>query len=699
MAIETSAPASPLDRPAQFLKGVGPTRAELLARLGIHTARDLLFHIPRRYEDASTVTPIARLSVGQDATVIGEVISKGVLPTRTRLRVFQAVVRDESGSVECAWPGQPFLDRVFDTGDVVLITGPVRYFHGRRLQLQPREYVHLGRADQGGGNLAGKVLPIYPATEGLSQRMIRSLIDAHLDALLEYVAREDPLPESQRRGAGVARLDQALALLHRPASLSDAERGRTRLAYDELFFLQLLHARARERAARARPGIAFRRRNDLVRPAYRQLPFELTRAQTRAISEIFADMTSPRRMHRLLQGDVGSGKTVVALFAMLLAVENSYQAALMAPTEILAEQHARTIAKLLEGLPVNVALLTGGLPTRERREVLESMASGNAHIVVGTHALIQDAVAFRRLGLAVVDEQHRFGVRQRVALADMGENPDLLVMSATPIPRSLALTLYGDLDLSILDERPAGRKPVRTSMAGERARDRIYQFIRKEVARGRQAYIVFPLVEESEKVDLRAATAEYERLAGETFVGLRLGLLHGQLSGEEKDRVMRDFAAGELDVLVATTVIEVGIDVPNATVMVVEHAERFGLSQLHQLRGRIGRGGEQSYCILIASGESRARLRTLVETDDGFAIAQEDLRLRGMGDFFGARQHGLPEFRYVDFMRDHAILERARQDAAAIVALDAELTSPAHRGFRAILSTRYAERERLYDVG
>jgi ATP-dependent DNA helicase RecG len=700
------APArSPLDEPAQFLKGVGPRRAEALGRLGVHTARDLLFHVPRRYEDASTVSRISDLQVGRDATVIGEVTHKGVLPTRTGLRIFQALLKDGSGTLECAWPGQPFLDRTVKRGDLLLVTGPVRLF--RSTQMQPREFVLLGRAGEASGE--GKVLPLYPATEGLSQKVVRGIIDQNLDRLLPLLAAEEVFPREQLAAAGVPTLMQSITSLHRPASLAEADRARRRLAYEELFFLQLLHGRVRRRQQAAHPGIAFTRTDALISPLYRSLPFKLTRAQTGALVEIFADMKSGERMNRLLQGDVGSGKTIVALFAMLLAVESGYQAALMAPTELLAEQHARTLGQLAAALPVDVVLLTGRLAAGERRRALERIADGTAQLVVGTHALIQERVSFHRLGLAVVDEQHRFGVRQRLALAAQGmgvENgtpvyPDVLVMSATPIPRSLALTLYGDLDLTVLDELPPDRAAVNTELREETGRESVYDFIRREVAQGRQTYIVYPLVEDSEKIDLLAATSEFARLSSDVFPDLRLGLLHGQMAGDEKDATMRAFAGGGIDVLVATTVIEVGIDVPNATVMVVEHAERFGLSQLHQLRGRVGRGARTSHCILIAPSEPEAfeRLRVLCRTRDGFEIARADLRLRGMGDFFGARQHGLPEFRFFDAERDEDLLMRARHDARAILDSDPDLATPGGTRLRDAVARRYAERERLYEVG
>jgi ATP-dependent DNA helicase RecG len=687
---------TPLDQSVQFLKGVGPRRADALARLGVHTARDLLFHVPRRYEDASTVTRIAAAEVGADVTVIGEVVSKGVLPTRTGLRIFQLMLRDQSGSIECSFPGQPFLDRTFRRGDIVLVTGPVRFYHGR--QIQPREYVVLGSADEG-VEAAGKVLPIYASTDGLSQKVLRGIIDQSLDRLLPLLQPADAVPRALTEAAELPTLMQAVVALHRPASLRDAERGRRRLGFDEVFFLQLLHARVRQRNAARDAGVAFARTDEYIAPLYRALPFTLTAAQTRAIAEILADMAAPTRMNRLLQGDVGSGKTIVALFAMLLAVESGYQAALMAPTEILAEQHARTLATLLEPLGLTVTLLTGRLPAAARRAAHEVIASGEARIVVGTHALIQDAVDFHRLGLAITDEQHRFGVKQRLALAAHAANPDVLVMSATPIPRSLALTVYGDLDLSVLDELPPGRQRIRTAVRTEDHRDRVYEFIREEVGKGRQVYLVYPLVEESEKVELRAATAEFERLSTDVFPELRLGLLHGQLHGDEKDAVMGAFAAGGIDILVATTVIEVGIDVANATVMVVEHAERFGLSQLHQLRGRVGRGAQQSYCVLIADAYAAERLQVLARSTDGFEIARADLMHRGMGDFFGARQHGLPEFRFFDPIRDDDLVARARDAAQHIVGADPDLTRPEHAGLRTAIEERFAERAALYEVG
>ena len=694
---------SQLDKPIQFLKGVGPRRAESFGRMGIVMARDLLYHVPRRYDDASTIQPINALDVGMDATAMGRIRSKGIVPTRSGLRIFQAVLQDDSGMITCAWPGQPWMDRKVRKGDLLLVTGPVKFFHGR--QLQPREFTLLGREgeeDEEENGVAGTIFVSYPASEDVPQWVLRRIFSKNLDWLLKQAETEEFLNPGEREGLGLLPLGRALAALHRPKDLLGVEAGRRRLAYDELFFLQLVQAQARHEQTVVQPGIQFQRTNELIKPLHQALPFELTEAQARVLREIFSDMASPRRMSRLLQGDVGSGKTAVALFAMLLALESGFQAALMAPTEILAEQHARKLRQMLEPLGVEIQLLTGRLSAADRRGALEGISSGSARIAIGTHALIQEGVDFKNLGLVVVDEQHRFGVRQRMALVEKESRPDVLVMSATPIPRSLAMALYGDLDLSILDELPPGRKPIDTKLKTPGKRKEVYRFLDKEIEAGRQGYLVYPLVDESDKLDLRSATEEYRRLSEEVFPHRKLGLLHGKLPGAEKESVMRGFLDREIDLLVATTVIEVGIDIPNATVMVIEHAERFGLSQLHQLRGRVGRGGKKSTCILISQPGEMAgeRLKIFQATSDGFEIARADLNIRGQGDLFGAQQHGRdPILSFADLTRDEDLLREAQIRARERVSADPELSDPGNQKVRALLHARHEEKLRLFGVG
>ncbi len=684
-----------LDTNVKFLKGIGERRAEQLERLGIRTARDLLWHLPHRYIDASTVTPLVRAEVGQEVACIGRVVAKGVLPTRRGLRIFHAVLRDESGVLECVWPGQAFLDRTIAVGQTLLVSGPVRFYHGR--QMAPREFVILADADAEAEPLAaGKVLPVYPATEGLSHKVIRGLVDRHLDALIEL--SEDVLPERLRRSIELPPLADALRAVHRPSTAAEAELGRRRLAFDELLDLQLMLIRARTVAKRSRSGVAFEIRRDLTTRLRQSLPWELTEDQHRALREITGDMTAPERMHRLLMGDVGTGKTVVALFAMLLALENDFQAALMSPTELLSEQHAATLEQLLAPLELKPELLLGRQTPLEKQAVRGRLASGQARLVVGTHALMQESVSFHRLGLVVIDEQHRFGVEQRAALIGKGAAPDVLLLTATPIPRSLALTLYGDLDVSTLRQRPPGRGTIRTAVRTAAQRERVLEFVRTEAGHGRQSYIVLPVIEESERADLRAATTMAQGLAAR-WPELEVGLVHGRLKAEDRDDVMRRFRGGEVRVLVATTVIEVGIDVPDATIMVIEHPERFGLAQLHQLRGRIGRGHEESFCILMADGEPPDRLHAFAATQDGFRIAELDLEERGMGDLIGARQSGGYELRHARLPTDADLLSRARQLAIDLIGADPALQRVENQRLRERAVARYPRAVELFRVG
>jgi ATP-dependent DNA helicase RecG len=593
------------------------------------------------------------------------------------------------------WPGQAFLDRTIAVGQTLLVSGPIRHYHGK--QMAPREYVIL--ADEGAEAPLepGRVLPVYPATEGLSHRAIRGLVDRHLDQALALVT--DELPASVRQSLRLPGLAEAYRLVHRPDTQEEAEHGRRRLAFDELFDLQLTLSRAQALARRTRSGgIVYRRPAELSAALSGALPWSLTGDQRTALDEIVGDMTSERRMHRLLMGDVGTGKTVVALFAMLLALENDHQAALMAPTELLAEQHARTVEGLLLPLRIKPEVLLGKLTASSKSAARRRIRDGAARIVVGTHALVQESVEFRRLGLVVIDEQHRFGVEQRSALVGKGAAPDVLLLSATPIPRSLALTRYGDLDVSVLRERPPGRGSVRTALRTAAQRERVFDFVREQCEAGRQAYVVLPVIEESERADLRAATTMAEELA-QRWPGLMVGLVHGRLKPDERDRTMRAFREGAVHVLVATTVIEVGIDVPNATIMLIEHPERFGLAQLHQLRGRVGRGGNESFCILMTNDRPAARLRAFAATDDGFRIAELDLRERGMGDLIGARQSGGFELRQARLPDDEDLLAEARIQAERILAGDPALQGSVNKPLRARVLARYPRAVDFFRTG
>jgi ATP-dependent DNA helicase RecG len=688
-------PVLRLDTPVKFLKGIGERRAEALDRLGIATAQDLLWHLPHRYIDASSLTPLGRARVGEDIACVGRVVAKDVVPTRRGLRIFHAVLRDESGALECVWPGQAFLDRTIDVGQTLLVAGPVRFYHGR--QMAPREFLILAEAEGSEEPVwqQGKVLPVYPATAGLSHKLIRALIDRHLDALAG--ACPEILPQALRRRFDLPALPDALKAVHRPATLAEAERGRRRLALDELFDLQLMLGRARFLAKRGRIGVQFTVRRKLTTALRESLPWKLTPDQRQALREITADMVATNRMHRLLMGDVGTGKTVVALFAMLLAVENDYQAALMAPTELLAEQHQATLARLLAPLDIVPELLTGRLAAQDKNASRERIRSGGARIVIGTHALMQESVAFRRLGLVVIDEQHRFGVEQRAALIGKGSSPDVLLLTATPIPRSLALTRYGDLDMSVLKAKPAGRGSVRSAVRTGSQRERVLEFVREQCLAGRQAYVVLPVIEETEKSDLRAATTMAESLTAR-WPELAIGLVHGRLPADARDRVMQDFRAGAVQVLVATTVVEVGIDVPNATIMLIENPERFGLAQLHQLRGRVGRGSEESHCILLAERKS-PRLTAFAETADGFKIAELDLAERSQGDLLGQRQSGMAEIKVARFPEDTDLLTVARDMAREVLEADPGLEQREHGPLKQRALLRYPRAEALFRVG
>ena len=695
---QTDAATTDLATSLQFIKGVGPQRASQLERKGLRTVEDALFFVPLRHEDRTRLTPFRSLVPGQAATCAGVIV--GVSPPPPgRFRVpFTVMLRDASGYATASWFGWRYLSRVLKRGQQLVLHGRVGRYKGAIVLQQPDyEIVENGEDER---LHTGRLVPVYSLTEGLPQRALRSLMWRLVESHAADVA--ETLPDAVRARRGLVGLAQAVRDAHFPETDAALAAARHRISFDEGLLLQLGLAILRSRVSRAR-GLAMSPRGDLVARLRARLPWKLTGAQERVWEEIRRDMAEPHPMHRLLQGDVGSGKTIVAALGVLTAIEAGYQAAVMAPTEILAEQHFMTFRQLLEPLGVRVTLLTSSLKPRDRAARRASVTAGEVECVVGTHALVQEGVEFRRLGLAVVDEQHRFGVEQRARLRGKGEHPDLLVMTATPIPRTLALTIYGDLDVSVLDELPPGRRPIVTVARSEGKRRAIYTFLREQVAAGRQIYVVYPLVEESEVLDLKAATDMARHLADAVFPDLVVGLLHGRLGFDEKDAIMRRFKAGEIHVLVSTTVIEVGIDVPNAAVMLIEHAERFGLSQLHQLRGRVGRGEWKSYCILLTSGrlteEAQRRIDAMTSTNDGFRIAEVDLELRGPGEFFGTRQSGLPEFRSADLLQDTRLLEEARREATAIIARDRELSDPANRALRTALLARWRGKLALATAG
>jgi len=666
----------------RYVRGIGGRRAAALASAGIETPADLLEILPFRWEDRRAFATVAGLKPGRvESTLDLTVVSSRLIRTRRRgFTIFNAVLRDDTGTIKAVWYNQPYLERVFTAGSRVVVFGRATIDRrGREMVLENPDYERL-EPDDDETIHTGRIVPVYRKLAGLGSRALRSAMHGVLEASREEDVR-DPIPPEVRERQGLLPRLEALRELHFPppdTSMPDLELRRTpaqrTLAFEEIFLVQLALAARRREVAKATRAGRYELTDALRVKLAKLLPFKLTEAQKRVLKEIGADLTSPHPMSRLLQGDVGSGKTIVALLTLLVAVENGYQAVLMAPTEILADQHARNILSILRtaGAEVKLSVLTGSLKAAARRRALEDIATGHAKLVVGTHALFESGVAFKRLGIVVVDEQHRFGVMQRMALASKGTRPDVLVMTATPIPRSLALTLYGDLDLSVIDELPPGRTPITTVVRRESDRERVYEGLRREIAAGRQAFIVVPLVEETETSDLKAATAFAKHLKEAVFPHLQIGLLHGRLKPEEKDRVMLDFLGNAIQIVVATTVVEVGVDVPNASVMVVEHAERFGLSQLHQLRGRVGRGAAKSYCVLMvaegAEGElARERLKTMEATNDGFKIAEKDLEIRGPGSVFGTQQHGLSDLQFLAvILRDPALLDTARDEARRI---------------------------------
>jgi ATP-dependent DNA helicase RecG len=665
-----------LQAPVQYVKGVGPQRAEALAKAGVRTAEDLLLHLPMRYEDRRSFARVADLRPGMRVSVSGEIAVAGLRRAR-RMTIYELRLDDGSGRLKAVFFNQPYLKETLPRGKKVVLFGLVeRDAMASRLLVMRSPQYEIVEGDEHGGIHTGRLVPVYEKLGTLTVKPLRRVL-AHL---AEQVPADlpDPIPPDVRERLSVIGRGEALRRVHLPGDADSLEQlnafrspGHVRLILEELLLFQIGLARRRIGVRAERKRAAFEVRDAAREAVKRILPFPLTGAQRRVLREIADDLRSPHPMNRLVQGDVGSGKTLVALLAMVVVLENGYQSAFMAPTEILAEQHFLTLRRLLKRCPYRVELLTSAVKGRERTEALARIASGEAQIVIGTHALIQEGVTFHRLGLAVADEQHRFGVLQREDLRNKGYDADVLVMTATPIPRTLALTAYGDLDVSIVDEKPPGRTPIRTELRSASERRQVLDLVKRAVAEGRQAYVVYPLVEESEKLeDVKAATEASEDWTA-ALLGVRVGLLHGRMKSAEKEEAMGAFSRGEIQVLVSTTVIEVGVDVPNATVMVIEHAERFGLAQLHQLRGRVGRGAASSSCVLLAYGRlsevARSRLDVMVSTEDGFAIAERDLEIRGPGDFFGTRQWGMPTFRAAHLLRDRDLMERARTEAFRLV--------------------------------
>jgi ATP-dependent DNA helicase RecG len=715
-----------LTTPVQYIKGVGPKLAEILATKGIATVGDLLHYLPFRYEDRLNPRGIAELRPGEMATVIGEVRNSGLFRTR-RMPIFQLTVGQGRSKLKCLWFNATYLQDKFKAGQLIALYGKVEQdSRSGELQIIQPQFEMLGDApgdaadDKAAASLeVGRIVPIYEsAGQGrVTARWFRRVIRTALDDLTPELA--ETIPAAVRERLALVSPREALWKVHWPEageSFEDLQSSRTpahiRLIFEELFFTEL-GLELKRRQQKAQTGIAFRL-DDRVRQAIKKiLPFHPTAAQKRVLKEIADDMQKPHPMRRLLQGDVGSGKTIIGFQAAIIAIENGCQVALMAPTEILAQQHYFSARRILENAGYRIVLLTGSLEADRKREIRRHIAQGNAQLVIGTHALLEEKVEFAKPGLVIVDEQHRFGVLQRLKLMKKsGEGsdeknlaePDVLVMTATPIPRTLALTLYGDLDLSVLDELPPGRTPIVTRRITDDRSPEVWDFVRKQAAKGHQVYVVYPVIAENEETELKAAVKMYRELSGKVFADLKVGLLHGRLDSELKDQVMRMFQKGELQILVATTVIEVGVDVPNATVMVIEHAERFGLAQLHQLRGRIGRGAAKSYCILMTGGkvteEGERRLDAMVRTNDGFQIAELDLELRGPGEFFGTRQAGMPDFRVANLIRDRQLLELAKREAAAVVAgPNTEITQVEISRALVALRTRWQHTYGLVEVG
>jgi len=678
------------DIPIQFVKGVGPAKAKLLANLNVQNVEDLLYLFPYRYEDRSQFTPIAMLQVDQTQTVCGEVVTAR-RNFYSKNRTVEVAIKDKSGIVYAVWFNQPYLVNIFKAGQEVVLYGRVDVF-GKRLQMVVPDFELISQEDRSLN--MGRIVPIYPLTKGIGQRYLRKIIDLCLN--LHGPQLPDIIPLSIRQKHHLDPIAQGIHQIHFPSDATHQQKAIDRIAFEEFFLFQICVILRRFSIVH-KTGIAHQIENSLVEQYKVAFPFKLTGAQNRAITDISLDMAKNRPMLRMIQGDVGSGKTVVAFFGCIVATANKKQAAIMAPTEILAQQHYFNFQKLLgQGnfKDLRVALLISSTPAKEKKVIYKKLKEGDIDLIIGTHALLEETIAFKNLSFVVIDEQHKFGVNQRALLTDKGSNPDILIMTATPIPRTLCLTLYGDLDVSVINELPPGRGLIKTYHFPLSNAQAVYQKVRDLVLKGTQSYIIYPLVDESEKLDLKAAKEMFVHLQKFEFQGLRLGLVHGQMSRQESDEVMEQFKKHELDILVATTILEVGIDIPNANVMVIEHAERFGLSQLHQLRGRIGRGAQNAMCVLLGdplTQEGKLRLEAIVQTTDGFKIAEQDLKIRGPGHYFGRHQHGLNELKMSNPITQIEVLEKAREDAIILTNADPQLSTGEHRLIKETIKKRYPQ--------
>ena len=693
-----------LNSPIQYLKGIGPKKAQSFGKLGIDSIEDLLYYFPRRYEDRTKFIPISKLKEGEIQTIKAEIIVRGERQSfrRRGFSIIEVVVQDATGKISCVWFNQPYLKDYFKTGLSLILYGRIERYEGR-LQMSSAEFEIVDNQEDQSLNI-GRIVPIYSCPAGVTQRNLRQIIKYALDEYLPGI--QDFFTYDLRSRNNLLNLAKSLVNIHFPENLEIQRQAYQRLSFEEFFLFQTPLA-LRKLRNKEKLGIAHKIEGALVQDFIAGLPFQLTQAQEKVIAEIKSDMASAKPMQRLLQGDVGSGKTVVATIAALMAIQGGYQVAFMVPTEILARQHWEKIRYQVSGIryqgkEIKVTLLTGSLKQKEKEIIYQEIKTGKIDLIIGTHALLEEEVEFKNLGMVVIDEQHKFGVGQRALLPKKGLNPDVLIMTATPIPRTLAITLYGDLDVSVINELPPGRLPIKTVHFPEEAKGRAYDIAKEHLGQGNQAYIIYPVIEESYALDMAGAKKMYAQLKAAEFKEFRLGLIHGRLKPKEQDRIMGKFQDKELDVLVSTTVLEVGIDIPDATCMIIEYAQRFGLAQLHQLRGRIGRGSSESVCVLISDAqtqEAKLRLETMLKYPDGFHIAEEDLKIRGPGEFFGRRQHGLCELRIANPLTQMQLLKRAREEAIRLVNVDPHLEAKQNLLLREKLLQRFPEYEKLVVVG